>query len=217
MRATLWTCGLVVALAAPVGIGRLVADDEDDKPAEPQTRIACLNLTRVIRDYTKFRNLQEEIRDVAAPFQQRDAALQRKMAKLREEAQELMQHANDSEKTAAQLPKKKEQLEARAKKIQRDQEDLRAEVQQKLNKRSDELMREVFLDVARVVERHALQHDLDLVLHYNDAIGRSELFSSKNIARKMNDGALELMTTAPGIDISKEITDQLNREYRNKS
>ncbi len=217
MRATLWTCGLVVALTAPLGIGRLVADDEEDKPAEPQTRIACFNLARTIRNYTKFRDIQEEIRDLAAPFQQRDAALQRKMAKLREEAQELMQHANDSEKTAALLPKKKELLEARANKIRRDQEDLRSEMQQKLNKRSDEAMREVFLDVARVVECHALEHDLDLVLQYNDAIDRSELFSPKNLARKMNDGPLQLMTTVPGIDISKEVSDRLNREYRNKS
>jgi Skp family chaperone for outer membrane proteins len=217
MKATLWTSGLFVVLAALLGVGRLAADDEDDKPAEPQTRIATINLTQVIRKYSKYLDYQEEIKEMVTPFQQREAELRRKMEKLREEAQELLQHANDSEKNAELLPKRKEQIENRAKKIQRAMEDLKAEAQSTLSKRSDIGMKEIFLEVQRAVESYAKKHDLDLVLQYNDALNPIHLLSTQNIARKLSSPGLDLMTSTPGIDISKEITDQLNSDYRNKS
>jgi Skp family chaperone for outer membrane proteins len=217
MRAMLWMGGVVFAVAALVGAGRLAADGDDNKNETPRTRIGLVNLTYAIKNYYKFKDFQEEIKDIVAPYQQTDAHLRRQHEKLRAEAERLEREASEGGKKAILANEKREALEIKGKQLQRELEDNSAEIKSKLEKLSNEEMRILFRDVEEAVKRYATKHDLDVVLQYNDAITREDLLSSQNIARKLQSGALMPIYSTAGIDISKDITDLLNRNRRKKS
>ena len=217
MRAMLWMGGVVFAVAALVGAGRLTADGDDKKNETPPTRIGLVNLTYAIKNYYKYKDFQEEIFEFVAPYQQIDTQLRRKMDKLRAEAEQLNREANEGGKKALLANEKREALESKAKQLQRELEDNSAEIKLKLGKRSDEEMKILFRDVEEAVKRYAANHDLDVVLHYNDAITPVDYLSGQNIARKLQSGALMPIYSTAGIDISKDITDLLNRNRRKKS
>lgn len=216
MRVLLWTSGLIVLLAALVAVGRLSAGGDENKNEEPQTRIGLVNLTYVIKNYDKYKDFQEEIRDIIAPFQQKDAQLREKIEQLRLEGQQLSEQASRGGKQADAAAKKLKTVEKKGKQFVREMEDNQAEAKLHLAKRSDDEMKILFLDVLEAVKRYSNSHDLDAVLHYNDALTRDELFSGQNIARKLNTGALMPLISAPGIDISKDILDLLQFGERNK-
>ena len=217
MRAMLWMGGVVVAVAALVGTGRLAAKDDEDKTEVPHTRIGLINLTYVIKNYSKYKDFQEEIKEIVDPFQQTDAQLRRKLEKLRVEAGELTQDANNGGKKAVLTAKKREALEIKGKQLQRELEDNSAEAKLKLGKRSDETMIILFRDVEGAVKRYAASHDLEVVLHYNDAVTRTDFLSVQNIARKLNTGPLMPLIFTSALDISSDITNLLNYGSRKKS
>jgi Skp family chaperone for outer membrane proteins len=216
MRALLWTSGLIVALATFLAVGRLSADGDENKNEEPQTRIGLVNLTYVIKNYSKYKDFQEEIRDIIGPFQQKDGQLREKLEQLRLEGQQLSEQASRGGKQGEAAVKKLKSVEKKGKQLVREMEDNQAEAKLKLGKRSDDEMKILFIDVLEAVKRYSADHDLDAVLHYNDALTRVDFLSAQNIARKLNTGALMPLTSAPGIDISKDISDLLNFGERNK-
>lgn len=217
MRAMLWMGGVVFAVAALVGAGRLAADGDDNKNETPRTRIGLVNLTYAIKNYYKYKDFQEEIKEFVEPYQQTDTQLRRKMEKLRAEAERLNREASEGGKNAILVNEKREALEIKGKQLQRELEDNTAEVKLKLAKRSDEEMQMIFRDVEESVKRYATSHDLDVVMHYNDAITPVDYLSGQNIARKLQSGGLMPIYSTAGIDISKDITDLLNRNRRKKS
>lgn len=237
--------GFVVTVAIVVGASRLWAENKGKKPA-PRTRIGLFNLAYVVKNYDKYKQFQEETKGIIEPFQKRDAKLRARLEQLREQwpaSKEQSAHLTPppqlsipSYLTPTQLKKKPKQdspiqrakaeevdevlkpddLEAEAKKIQRDLDENSLEAKLKLGKRSDEEMRVLFLDVYDAVQRYASKHDLDLVMHYNDAITREDYLSEQNIARKLQSGALVPIYTSTGIDISKEIAESLNQRLHKK-
>jgi hypothetical protein len=70
------------------------------------------------------------------------------------------------------------------------------------------------MDVEAATRRYAKANDLELVLHYNDAVTTEEVWSPKSIARKAQAGALMPLYAAEGLDITKEIVAALNRDLR---
>ena len=201
---------LIVAVAVVLGASRLWAENKEKKPA-PRTRIGLLNLTCVIKNYTKYKKFREEVAKIVAPFQERDAKLRAQLKKLRDQAENpslVPAKGEDRDEKST-----KEELEEKAKKIQRQMEDNGQEVKKAIGKRSDDMMQLIYKDVEEAVERYATAHGLELVLHYNDAVTKEEFDSPKNIARKLNTGALMPIYMVSGIDISTEIVDDLNQRH----
>ena len=201
MRAMLRTGGFVVALAAAIGVGRLWAEDKGKKAAKPapRTRIALLNLTYVIKNYSKYNEFQEEIKDTVKPFQEKDAELRARGAILNAEAQEL-----------GLSEEKKERLETRLKKMKQQMEDNNAEAKKVLGKKTDAEMKILYSDVQEAAQNYATAHNFEMVLHYNDAVTKEDYFSPMNISRKVQTSALMPLYAAPGLDISTEIVNWLN-------
>jgi len=214
MRAMLWMGGVVVILAALIAAGRLPAEDDENKPAPARTRIALFNLTYVIKNYDKYKDFQVEIKEIVEPFQRKDAHLRRQLDKLRAEAEKLSADRSNSGQKAELLEKKRNVLETKAKQVQRQLEDNGMAVKMKLGKRSDEEMKILFRDVDEAVKRYAASHDLDLVLHYNDAVTRDDYLSARNIALKLASTALVPLTFDPTMNISKDISELLNDGLR---
>lgn len=207
MRAIFCTGSLIVALAALVGAGRLWADGKDEWPAKtaPRTRVALVNLTYVIKNYTKYTQFQEEIKKLVAPFQERDR-------KLRAQADKLTKSKED----ASIVPAKSEDIEEKLQKIKREVEDNNAKAKKVLGKETDHEMKIVYLDVMQAAQQYALAHGFDLVLHYNDAITKEDYFSAANISRKLQSGVLMPLYSAPGLDITQELAKILNASLKDE-
>jgi Skp family chaperone for outer membrane proteins len=200
-----WVGCVVVALAVLAGAGRLWAEGKDKKPAKSTdsgTRIGLLNLTYVIKNYEKYKHFQEEIKEVFAPFEETQK-------ELRKEAEGL-----NKQITPTTPAEEKGEIERKLKDIQRKAEDAQAEAKRVLGKKSDEQMKIIYLDVTEAAQHYAVAHNLDLVLHYNDATTKPDFLSAMNIARKIQTGALMPLYAAPGMDMSVELVKILNENAK---
>ncbi len=213
MRAVLWMGSVVVASVVVIGASRLWAESKEKKPAS-RTRIGLVNLTYVIKNYDKYKEFQLEVKKFVEPFQERDAELRSQLEELRKKAAKpslVPTAGEDSEEKT-----KDEALEEKAKKIQREIEDNNAKVKLKMGKRSDDKMKVLYKDVMEATQSYATTHDLDLVLHYNDAITHEDLLSAQNIARKLNTGALMPLYSKEELDISLDLVALLNQKMHKK-
>jgi len=213
MRVVLWMSSVILASAAAIGASRLWAEDKAKKPA-PRTRIGLINLTYVIKNYDKFKQYEIEMKKLIEPFTQRHNELQSKLDELRKQATNPSlvptSGENGREKT------KDEEVEEKARKIQRDIEDNKAKIKLKMSKRSDDEMKVIYKDVMEATQCYATKYDLDLVLHYNDAITHEDLLSAQNVARKLNTGALMPLYSKEELDISMDIVTLLNQRMHKK-
>lgn len=213
MRAVLGVGSVVVAVAAVVGASRLWAEDKGKKPA-PRTRIGLVNLTYVINNYDKYKEFKIEVQKFVEPYQKRDAELRSQLEELRKQATKpsLVPTAGEDreEKTKA------EALEEKAKKIEREIEDNSTKVKLKMGKKSDDAMKLIYMDIYSVTQNYARENDLDLVLHYNDAITKEDFFSAQNIARKLNTGGLMPLYSKWDMDISRDLVVLLNQKMNKK-
>jgi Skp family chaperone for outer membrane proteins len=207
MRAVLWMSGVVVALAVVIGTSRLWAESKANNRAAPRTRIAIVNLTYVIKNYDKYKQFQEEMKALIGPIQKRDAELREQFKELRDKAEKLNKSTAKNEKSG-----EKKELEEKAREIQKQLTEIGEETKKKLAKRSDEEMKTLFKDVEEAARDYAGAHDIDLVLQYNDAITKEDYYSGQNIARKLSASGLMPLYVSEGMDISKDILDNLNKK-----
>jgi Skp family chaperone for outer membrane proteins len=174
-------------------------EDRAGQPS-PRTRVALVNLSYVVKNYEKFKDFQQEIKEAAEPYQKRDVDLKAR-------AESLAKQLQDPNVAA----EKKPEIEKKLRQTQRKIEDNGAEAKQTLTKRSEEHTKTLYVDVEKAAKRHAAAHDLELVLHYNE-VTEEELYSPANIARKLQAGALMPLYMAPGVDVSKQLLEALNRD-----
>ncbi len=207
MKRTVLLAASVLALGAVLHVGRLPAQNPAAAPAAapaPRTRIALLNLTYVLKNYDKFKTFQDEIKRAFQPFQDTDRKKKAEAEVLAKEIQGL---------TPQQEPSR-EELTKKLKNLQREVQDNNENAKAYLQKKGDEQMKILYLDIMDAAQRHARAHDFELVLHYNDATNRDDWISAPNIARKLQAGALMPLYAVPGLDISKEVVDSLNYPLR---
>jgi Skp family chaperone for outer membrane proteins len=206
VKKTVLAGGGLVALGVLCYVGSMWAQAQQTSPpvqaaAAPRTRIALLNLTFVIKNYEKYVHFQAEIKKTIDPFQG-------SLMDLHKKAEELRAKFEAAAKTAQ--PMSRDDFDRQAKELQRKKEDLEAEAKMMISKKSDEVMKILYLDVVRAAQGYAQSRDFDLVLHYNDATNEAEYVSVQNIARKLNTGALMPLYAGAGMDISKEVVALLN-------
>jgi Skp family chaperone for outer membrane proteins len=197
--------GGVLALGVLCYVGRGWAQQQTAPAAQPapRTKIALINLTYVIKNYNKYINFQNEIKQTFQPYEDKDKELKKK-------GETLTKEHTDPKTTAS----RKEEIEWQLNSLKHQIEDNNTAAKVHLGKKSDEQMKILYMDVVDAAQRYARSHDFDLVLHYNDATTETDYFSPQNIARKLQSGALMPLDAAPGMDISKEIVNALNYNMR---
>jgi Skp family chaperone for outer membrane proteins len=206
-KLSLLCCVLAAALLFYAGRSFGLADKPKDKPKDQpkaeqpvlRTRVALLNITYVIKYYYKYKTYQDELKTALEPFQKKDAGLKK-------QAEEVAKQLQDATTPAD----RRERLEKKLKKLQRELEDNSNDAKQKANRRTEEQMKIIYTDVEDAAQRYARAHDFDLVLHYTDAVTKEESYSGQSIARKLQVGALMPLYAAPGMDISKDLVATLN-------
>lgn len=213
MRAVLWLGSVVVAVAAVIGAGRLWAEDKEKKPAL-RTRIGFINLTYVINNYDKYKQYKEEMKKIVEPLQKRHEELRSKLEELHKQGgiSSILQTADKDRSEKSE----KEKLEKKVKEIQQEIEDNKANISAKMTKRSDDEMIVIYKEIMEATQSYATAHDLDLVLHYNDAITDEDLMSARNIARKLNTGGLMPLYWKEEMDISLDLATLLNQKMHKK-
>ena len=98
--------------------------------------------------------------------------------------------------------------------LQRQAEANSAKSKKVLGAMSDEQMKAIYQDVTDAAKNYAVAHNLDLVLHYNDATTRQDYQSAVNIARRVQTVALMPLYATPGMDISEELVKILNEKAK---
>jgi RNA polymerase sigma factor (sigma-70 family) len=174
------------------------------KPAvEPRaSRVALLNLGYVLKNYDEYKGLQETVKKQMEEYQVREKASQERIADLRK----LLE---------TNLPAgKREDVEREVKNEVRRAEDVKEEAKRKLSKMTDEQTVMLYKKVHEVASRYAAAHDIDLVLHYNDALTTEEQLSPQNVMRKMQSGGCVPLYWKPELEISKAVVAAMNESYR---
>jgi len=200
MKGLLRSGGVILILGTLVFAGRSWSETKP-KPPAPRTRIGLINLTYVIKNYTKYKRFQEETKEIVERHQKLDK-------NLNESADRLTKQLED--KT---LPEEKqEELEKKLKELKRKIEENTEEAKKVLGKKSDAMMALIYAEVEKATERYAKAHDLDLVMHYNDAVDEPERHGPPNVARKMGAGACIPLYVGPSIEISDALIEMMNKE-----
>lgn len=196
------TCLLALVAAVYVG-GRLRAQTAGAPAPEPRTRIALINLLYVLEKYDRAKALNEEMKSTAKPFQDRDAA---KVALRESKIKEAQAPGCTAEKRA--------QLEKDVKQIDRERQDNKSDYDAAMNKKSEEALKILYMEIQDAATRYAQAHNFDLVLHFNDATTREKYYSAQSIRLKIQPTVCMPLYASPGMDISQPVVDALNAAYR---
>jgi len=200
VKRTLFLLVGVMALGTAIyASSKLWAQNPGAAASGTKTKVGVLNLTFVVKNYTKFKRYQEDLKQKVDPFQAKDTAWKTEGEKLAKEAQ-----------TPTTTAPRRDEIEKRLKDLQRQIEDNKVEAQKVLVKEQEAQLVTLYKDIRTVVDKYAVAHSYDLVLHYNDVITTDEYWSPQNIARKMQAGAAMPMYISGGVDISANVLQTLN-------
>jgi Skp family chaperone for outer membrane proteins len=168
----------------------------------PRTRIAVVNLVGVLRNYQKWVDFEHQYKGLLADYdkevsKQKTAALQLKS--------DIERATDDATRT---------QLQQKLKELDRTVQDWSEKYKQDVAKYTDNLTTQVYREIEEAVAAYARSNDIEMVLHYNDAINPTDLSQPYNIQRKLSSAGCMPMYTVPGMDITKYISEMLNSRVR---
>jgi Skp family chaperone for outer membrane proteins len=200
MRRLSYGGGVFLILTVLAVAGRSWSDGKP-KPPAPRTRVAVVNIAYVVKNSPKYKSVNEKVQAKVAGFQKRAGELQEQLKALQKEMQ--------APGTSAD---RREELEIRAKRMQRTIEDDQADARRLIGKENRKMMVELYNEVRQATERYARAHGIELVLEYNDAApdAPQEMNNPANIERKLQASAAGPLYAAPGVDISRELIAALN-------
>lgn len=171
--------------------------------ASLRTRVALINLPHIIKSYEKYQNFEREWQDTYKNF---DTNLESKR-KL------MLQWQGEAQKNQADTVTR-DGFERKIRDLQREMQDLGEEAKKQLSKKRDDQAVIIYREIEEAVQVYARSKDIELVMHFNDAIVPADITNPMNIQRKMQIGALFPVYSAPGMDITNDVVTMLNTRYR---
>jgi Skp family chaperone for outer membrane proteins len=195
----------MVALGVAIYMGRLGAQNasQNGVAPPPQTKIALLNVTSVLKGYEKFKAFQEEMKSAAAGYQKVDADLTH-------QGEALYKEANTPTTTA----ERKEAIEQQLKELKRKAEDNKNVGTKALSKRQEQGITTIYLDIYHVAERIAKSRGFEMILQFNDLTDQREYWSAQNIMRKLQAPGCTPMYWNGGLEITQDVVTTLNSSYK---
>jgi Skp family chaperone for outer membrane proteins len=165
----------------------------------PTMRIAIINLQQVIKQYRKWNDFEESYKKAYAYY---NADFERKKA-------QGLDYKNQLEKATDDAAKEK--LQVALKDLDRQVQDLGETAKKHLAKMRDDQAVQIYREVERAVEAYARAYDIEMVMHYNDAVVPADLYHPANIQRKLQTGACMPMYFHPGLNITDMVAQMLNQ------
>lgn len=184
-NAMLWAWGLGAALVG-VGLGGIVVAQGPGQPgaatggaapasaAVGRTRIAFMNLQEVIKAYPKYISLQDAVK-------QKDKMYMDRLKAMDDQLKE-MQKKYQTKETPQQ---ERDQIEANARRIKADMENLTNEAKKDLIKFHDDSMSQIYLEIDTVVREHAAANGIDIVFRFTEDWNKDTYFKPENVVRRM--------------------------------
>jgi Skp family chaperone for outer membrane proteins len=206
MRTVAIVAGVVTLGLALYAGSRLAAQQTGypagaEQSAAPTMKMRMVNLQYVIKNYKRTEVLRTEHTEL---FKQYDAQIKQ----IKDTIEQRTKQMQDP-----QYADKRDAFEKEIKRLNREMADKTEEARAALDKKQGDLIVLVYKEVDDAVRTYARQANIELVLHYNDAVLESDKNSAANIARKMSAGACMPMYMLPTLDISQEVVNVLNAKY----
>jgi len=167
-----------------------------------QSRIALINLSAVVKEYKKWTNFQDEMKSTVVKYEK---DLQARKAQLDGWQSELAKNPDAA---------RREQLEKSVRATQREMQEISDDAKQVLAKKEGDQLVIIYKEVHEAAARYAAARNIELVMHYNDAVTESDLNNPANVQRKMTTGACMPIVMDPRMDISKDVAWMLNDYYK---
>lgn len=173
----LWAWGLGAALAG-MGLGGGIVFAQG-QPAGAnvvvsRTRIAFMNLQEVIKAYPKYTALQNSVKE-------KDKYYMDKLKALDDKLKEAQKKYQDKGTTQAERDK----IEAEARIIKADMENLTNEAKKELIKFHDDSMAAIYMEIDSVVREYASQNGVDIVFRFTEDWSKETFFKPENVVRRM--------------------------------
>ena len=199
LAATAYVGSQLRAQNQPQSAGRVQQAVATAAAAPLRTRIAVINLQSVIKQYAKWGTFEQTYKDLYGRY---NNEFERKKATGVNLKTQLDQAKDDQAREKIQ-----QQLRA----LDRDVQDLGEDAKKQLGKLRDEQAVQIYREVEQAVLAYARSYDIEMVLHYSDAVAQADLYQPANVERKIQTLACMPMYMAPGMDITNAVATMLNQ------
>jgi Skp family chaperone for outer membrane proteins len=195
-----------LAVAAYIGTQLLYADPGQNAPPAgqpsqpPRTRIAVINLQQVIKNYVKWQEFEKTYK---AGLEHYDKQFEVKKA-------EALKIKNDLAKLAPDA-QGRDAMEQRLRQLDFEVQTLSDQAKKELGAYRDKMAVQIYQEIEAAVKVYARANDLEMVMHYYDAIAPADLYHPANVQRKIQTGSCIPMFMHPGMDITQPIIEMLNQ------
>lgn len=163
------------------------------------SKIAVINLQKVIKNYKKFQNMQADMKKEADSYRVQIDGLQAKIKQLQSQAELPATTGEQREKIAKDI-----------KDMQRQGQDKSEEYNALLQKHQFDHIVATYKDIQKACDVFARARGLEMVMHYQDGEG-PEMYMPQFFGKRMSNGACQPVYMAPGMDITESVTEMLNR------
>jgi Skp family chaperone for outer membrane proteins len=164
-----------------------------------RTRIAVVNLQQVIKQYRKWSDFEQGYKNL---YNQYNAEFERQKAKGLDLKSQLDKAVDDATK---------DKIQQAIKELERQVQDMGERAKKELGKMRDEQAQQIYQEVEQAVQAFARANDIEMVLHFNDAVAPADYYHPLNVQRKLQTGACMPMYIAPGMNITDTISAMLNQ------
>jgi Skp family chaperone for outer membrane proteins len=171
-------------------------------PAQPGTRVAIVNINKVLKNYNKAQSLNKSIRDKVQWYANQINAKKDEVQKLQTEMAK-----------PDTLGPRKEQIEKQIVNLQRSLQDIDNEARKNIGKEQGDIAVMIFREIEAVIKAVAVSNNFDIVMSYPDATEDAELYTQDNVVRKLAAQAAMPLFYKPHVDMTKAVIDTLNASY----
>jgi Skp family chaperone for outer membrane proteins len=169
------------------------------------TKIAVINLAKVINKYDKWTAFKDEYK---AEYTK---VFESKVNPKKAEYESLKKEAED----AKTLPDRKDACVKRMKQLEREIQDIADEAKNVLGKKEADQFVQLYHEVHDAVAACAKYYSYDIVMHYNDAFeSEKDMYTPQNVARKMGHAGCMPLYVNPENDLSDIVIKYLNTYYK---
>ena len=170
-------------------------------PAAPtRTRIGMINLSQVLRNYEKWQGYERQYKDY----------IEKLRVEFETKKKPGLQLEADLAKVPAEDTAKREQIQQELRRIKRELQDYEEAAKKNLQDWQEKALVVVYQEIHDAVESYARANDIEMVMHFNDAISKTDLYHPMNVERKMKAPGCTAMYITPGMEITDIIVANLN-------
>ena len=170
--------------------------------AMPGTRVAVVNINKVLKNYNKAQSLNAAIRSKVQGY-----------AKVINEKKEAIQKAQAELAKPTTTQQQKEEYEKQIVNLQRSLQDLDNEARKSIGKEQGDIAVQIFKEIELVIKAVATSNNFDIVLSYPDATDEAEMYTQENVVRKLATQAAMPLFYKPHVDMTNAVIQTLNTSY----